>query len=50
MQDCGSFPCTAPLNLLYKFYNTVYIGGTVTRRPAFQIIADNPGFSALPQL
>jgi len=26
VKDCGEFPCTAPWNNLYKFYNTTWVG------------------------
>jgi len=29
MADCGEFPCTAPLNALLKFENTVFEGENV---------------------
>lgn len=29
MADCGEFPCTAPLNALLKFENTIFEGENV---------------------
>jgi len=44
--DCGEFPCTAPLNILYSFKNSVFSGVKPTYAAAdFQLIANNSGFA-----
>jgi hypothetical protein len=48
--DCGNFPCTAPLNMLFKFYRTIWNNAkTLTEDnlgSEFQVIANNDGFAA----
>ena len=49
IDDCGDFPCTGPLNVLYSFKESTWTpaapsalsGGGVN----FQLIADNPGLA-----
>jgi len=45
-KDCGSFPCTAPWNVLFSFKDTKWeqIVESNAQRD-WQIIANNPGFS-----
>ena len=46
VDDCGSFPCTGPLNVLYSFKKSEWTQGTPGNLGAdFQLIANNPGFS-----
>jgi hypothetical protein len=46
LADCGQFPCTGPLNILYAFKGTRFTGSrpSVTK-DTFQLIANNPGFA-----
>jgi len=46
ISDCGEFPCTAPLNVLYMFKGTTWTGIRPTgTRSSFQLIANNSGFA-----
>lgn len=46
IKDCGEWPCTAPLNLLYRFENSQFIGTKPSfASDSFQIISNNTGFS-----
>jgi len=51
VKDCGNFPCTAPWNVVFRFLNTSWEGGSITESNEtqyaadFQIIPNNPGFS-----
>jgi len=44
VKDCGDFPCTGPLNTVFKFRNTTWEGKTQLDKD-FELIANNPGFS-----
>lgn len=46
VKDCGSFPCTAPLNVLLMFKGTKYTGQRPSfTQPDFQLISNNEGVS-----
>lgn len=50
VKDCGNFPCTAPWNVVMKFLNTSWEGGSIAKSENaqlkdFQLIPNNPGFS-----
>jgi hypothetical protein len=46
IKDCGAFPCTAPLNVLFTFENTKFEGSKPRWATSdFQIIANNTGFA-----
>lgn len=44
VDDCGEFPCTAPLNTLLSFEQVRYSGSVTPDNtpPAFQIVPNNP--------
>jgi len=46
--DCGNFPCTAPLNVLWQFYDNRLTNSNDNGHNLagdFQIIANNDGFA-----
>jgi len=46
VDDCGEFPCTAPLNILFQFFDTEFEGSIPSwAKDEFQIIANNSGFA-----
>jgi hypothetical protein len=46
LKDCGAFPCTGPLNILFSFIDTKYNKGSVMNHGKdFQIISNNTGLS-----
>lgn len=46
LKDCGEFPCTAPLNVLFSFIRTKFSSKqTFNYGSTFQVIANNPGVS-----
>jgi len=46
VKDCGEFPCTAPLNVLFTFEDTTFTGSKPRwSSKDFQIIANNSGFA-----
>lgn len=46
LDDCGDFPCTAPLNVLFNFRNTTWSGIKPSyAREVFDLIANNLGFA-----
>jgi len=46
LKDCGSFPCTAPNNLIYTIDDVTWLGDTPSfTHSNFQLIADNDGFA-----
>jgi len=46
IKDCGAFPCTAPLNVLFTFEDTTFSGSKPRwATKDFQIIANNSGFA-----
>jgi len=46
VKDCGSFPCTAPYNVLLSFKDTKFAGQRPSfTQPDFQLISNNPGLS-----
>jgi len=46
IKDCGEFPCTAPLNVLFTFEDTSFTGSKPSwATNDFQIIANNTGFA-----
>lgn len=46
LDDCGDFPCTAPLNVLINFRNTKWSGSKPSYAlPVFDLIANNAGFA-----
>jgi len=46
VKDCGNFPCTAPLNVLFTFTDSIFEGSRPRwATPDFQIIANNSGFA-----
>jgi len=46
LKDCGAFPCTGPLNILFSFLDTKYNKGSVMNHGKdFQIISNNTGLS-----
>jgi hypothetical protein len=46
IKDCGEFPCTAPLNVLFNLKNSVFQGTQPSFAAAdFQLIANNSGFA-----
>jgi len=53
ISDCGNFPCTAPLNVLWEFSSNTFEGGNKVQEfemtGDFQIIANNPGFAPFAQ-
>lgn len=40
VKDCGDFPCTAPWNMVLKFLNTSWEGGTITESNETAYAAD----------
>jgi hypothetical protein len=44
LDDCGSFPCTGPLNVLIDFRKTTFSGSIVPLKTAsnFQLISGDP--------
>ena len=46
LDDCGNFPCTAPMNTLASFQGSVFYGSKARwATDDFQIIANNTGIS-----
>jgi hypothetical protein len=46
INDCGDFPCTAPLNAIIDFSGSTFEGTKPTwQAKDFQIIANNSGFA-----
>jgi len=46
LKDCGAFPCTGPLNVLFSFMDTKYSKGSLLNHGKdFQIISNNTGLS-----
>jgi hypothetical protein len=46
IKDCGEFPCTAPNNVLFQFFDTEFEGSKPRwATDDFQIIANNSGFA-----
>lgn len=46
LDDCGLYPCTAPLNVLMNFRDTTFVGTTPSwASAAFQVISNNPDFA-----
>ena len=46
IKDCGEWPCTGPLNTLYSFKNTTYIGDRPPyAAPDVAFIPNTPDFS-----
>lgn len=46
LKDCGAFPCTGPLNVLFSFLDSYYSKGSLLNHGKdFQIISNNTGLS-----
>ena len=46
LKDCGAFPCSGPLNILFSFLDTKYSTGSLLNNGKdFQIISNNTGLS-----
>jgi len=46
LKDCGAFPCSGPLNVLFSFWDTKYSRGSLLNHGKdFQIISNNTGLS-----
>lgn len=45
LADCGDFPCTGPLNVLFSFVDTKYKRSLFNHGKDFQIISNNTGLS-----
>lgn len=46
LMDCGDYPCTSPMNILFSFKNSKWEGDKPTwAKRDFQIIANNSGFA-----
>lgn len=46
LKDCGNFPCTGPLNVLYHFYENTWTHNSLPQEQGnFQVIANNTEFA-----